>query len=79
MARRKSTVARPDTSDVRDNSIVYLATTIEAVAARIRASAGRADCWRVLEWASDELDRLGTEGRDIADEARIDETEAARG
>jgi hypothetical protein len=66
---------KPDTAEIQANSIEYLATSIEAIGARLRASIGKPGAWRVLNWSADELDRLGTEGRDIADEARLDESE----
>jgi hypothetical protein len=70
MARKRPRLTE---AEIADNSIAYLATSIEAVAARLRASIGKAGAWRVLEWSADELDRLGTEGRDIADGERADE------
>jgi len=61
------------------NSIEYLAFSIEALAARVRASNGREDVWRVLGWVGDELERLACDARDIGDEERASEVEAARG
>ena len=63
--------------DVTANSIEYLATSIEAIGARVRLARGKADAWRVLNWAADEMDRLGAESRDIGDESRMDEVAGA--
>ncbi len=71
--KRPATVA-----EVTRNSVEYLATSIEAIAARVRLSIGRPDAWRVLGWAADELERLGVEARDIGDESRLDEAEGQR-
>jgi hypothetical protein len=59
------------------NSIVYLATSVEAIAARLRDAAHEPEGWRVLEWAAEELDRLGGEAKSIADDERVDETQQA--
>jgi hypothetical protein len=66
---------------VTANSVAYTATSIEAVALRLRVSlaAGKGDCHQVLEWAQAELERLSGECSDLAPEARNDEcTEAAQ-
>lgn len=64
---------KPVEQDVDANSIEYLATSIEAIGARVRLAIGKLDAWRVLGWAADEMDRLGTEARDIGDETRVEE------
>jgi hypothetical protein len=66
---------------VTANSVAYTATSIEAVALRIRVSlaSGKGDCHQVLEWAQAELERLAGECAELAPEARSDEcAEAAQ-
>ena len=65
------------TEQVTANSISHLATSIEAVGARLRNAIGKSDAGEVLGWCCDELDRLGHEAGDIGDEVRADEREAA--
>lgn len=74
MSKRKpaTTVAQ-----VTANSMSHLATSIEAIGARLRKSIGKTDAGEVLGWCVDELDRLGHEAGDIGDEVRADEREAA--
>lgn len=57
------------------NSVTYTATSIEAVALRLRASvaAGNGDCHRVLEWAGAELERLQNECAAMDPEVRAEE------
>lgn len=57
------------------NSVAYTATSIEAVALRLRTSiaAGKGDCHQVLEWAKAELERLGNECDDLMPEAKAEE------
>lgn len=64
---------RPDASEVEANSIEHIAFSLEAVAARLRGAIGKADAWRALSWAADELERIQVDARDIGDEARTDE------
>lgn len=51
------------------NSINYLATSIEAVAARLRGAVGKPGAQDVLEWAGAELERLSGDATSIAPEA----------
>jgi hypothetical protein len=63
------------------NSVIYTATSIEAVALRLRQAltAGRGDCHQVLEWAQAELERLSSEAASLAPEVRAEEcAEAAQ-
>lgn len=76
MARKPT--PKLDTADIEANSIDHLATSLEAVAARLRAAIGKHDAWRVLGWAADEADRLAVDARDIGDESRVSEAEANR-
>lgn len=62
---------------VTANSILYLATSIEAVALRVRGSIGKPDADRVLEWCQAELERLGGEAAELAESERGDQAEAA--
>jgi hypothetical protein len=61
--------------EVMTNSITYLATSIEAVALRVRDAVGSDDAERVLDWAKNELERLGHEAGELAPMAS--ESEAA--
>lgn len=67
--------------EVTTASVIYTATSIEAVALRLRVAvaAGKGDCHLVLEWAKAELERLAGECDEMAPEARAEEcTEAAQ-
>lgn len=69
---------KPAKVDISPNSVEYLAFSIEALAARVRASNGKGDAWRVLGWVGDELERLACDARDIGEDERHLEAEAAR-
>ncbi len=73
MSRKPKPAAARTAADVEASSIEYLATSIEAIGARLRLAIGKPNAWRVLGWAADELERLGCESRDIGDEARTSE------
>lgn len=64
MPRRKnSQLAVGDATDVRIASFHYTATSVEAVALRLRkvATAGAAETRQVIDWAKAELERLSSE------------------
>lgn len=62
---------------ITSNSIAYLATSIESVAARVRRCASEPGANQVLEWATAELERLSGEANELSDAARADEATAA--
>lgn len=65
------------TDPVVANGISNLATSLEAVALRLRRSIGD-HAFRVLEWAATELERLQDDATQMAPEARVDEVEEAK-
>ena len=69
---------KPAKVDISPNGVEYLAFSIEALAARVCASNGKGDVWRVLGWVGDELERLACDARDIGEDERHLEAEAAR-
>jgi len=64
---------------VTSTSVTYTATSIEAVALRLRVAvtAEKGDCHQVLEWAKAELERLAGECDDLAPEVRSEECDEA--
>lgn len=70
-----SAPGRSTLEPISANSVVYTATSIEAIALRLRQSvtAGKGDCHVVLEWAKAELERCAGELESMIPDVRAKE------